>query len=139
MSDQREAGVSLPSLRLSRLIREAQAVLLAISVGYFTVTTTTKSSLTVKSIESVGARKNPLFCKRHNVKELQPKTRERIGAGLKAMCQNAVLDTAYSQAGAAGKVLDARSPLVYPDQSPDGRRGSSARAVHLRSQERSAS
>jgi hypothetical protein len=36
MSDQREAGASLPSLRLSRLIREAQAVLLAISVGYFT-------------------------------------------------------------------------------------------------------
>ncbi len=62
-------------------------------------------------IHTVGQRNDPTFCKTNRVKPLTEKTRVRIGAGLKALSASSIVDTAYSQAGVAGKVKGTQQPL----------------------------
>lgn len=62
-------------------------------------------------LHTVGERNSPLFCKQYNVKPLRPKTRARIGAGLRSMQPMSQLDVSYSHADATGKVRSAQQPL----------------------------
>lgn len=62
-------------------------------------------------MHQVKQRQDPLFCRKHRVRPLKLKTRERIKAGLKQLAQQALIDTAYSQAGVAGKVKPVEMPL----------------------------